>query len=181
MVGFFLTWSTLNGWDYPSLLSAESILCLPCFEHMGLHSFFKSFRIRGTWLIKGMSFFVSQVWYLFADTITDTMNGTAQNTVLFHIFLIKMLQSTKKEYNFNLPLWLNLSSLWCKPWKIRTMPDYIAHVSLTKVLSTFLMMNVYLCTCKQRKKVFESRFCVIEFYLSWYLKSDLFLWVMLKI
>ena len=76
---------------------------------------------------------------------------------------------------------LNLSSLWCKPWKIRTMPDYIAHVSLTKVLSTFLMMNVYLCTCKQRKKVFESRFCVIEFYLSWYLKSDLFLWVMLKI
>ena len=41
------------------------------------------------------------------------------------------------------------------------MPDYIAHVSLTKALSTFLMMNVYLFTRKQRKKVFESRFCVI--------------------
>ena len=107
----------LNSWVFSCVINPEwlrlsfspqcreHLLCLPHFEHMGLYSFFKSFRIRGTWLIKGMSFFVSQVWCLFANTITDTMNGTAQNTVLFHIFLIKMLQSTKKEYNFNLPLW----------------------------------------------------------------------------
>ena len=82
---FFSCVINLNGWDYPSLLSAESILCLPCFEHMGLYSFFKSVRIRGTWLKKGMSFFVSQIWYLFADTITDTMDGTAQNSFIPYI------------------------------------------------------------------------------------------------